>query len=470
MIGVGTCDEPVLLAGISHLVEHLAVRGALPVVTWHNAVTSDWATSFEVTSATTQDALDVLVRVTESIAALVDASDADVERERRVLASEDRLRYHEQVPSIHTVRFGPTGPGRSGAGAAPTHSLTAMEVRDWVRRWYVAENAIVTVTGGTAPATRLSVALPAGAPPGPLPLWTGRTEGGFLQTIGSGGVAASVIVPQGTAQLLEAVIEHEVFDDVRIGAALSYAVDAHTVDIDLETSAVAVVVDPAQDDVAATVELVVSALRRIAERGPSATTLARVGAARVLNTLDATVRADIQLSFAALQRLRGRRDPGILPPEVTDEEVADLRAALRGAMPDLVVCIDEDLDVDHAAVAERVGLTLRERTIGTPLHEAGPLGRPTGSAHRDAMVPTWATAWAQLHGPVLTMRLREGGDRAIDLSAVAVVGLRGDHGITIVDGAGEQFQVRAEDWWRGARLVAEVRAATPPHLVREFSA
>ena len=469
LVGVGTCDEPVRLAGITHLVEHLSVRGALPLVAPHNAVTDDWVTVFEVTAPTTDGALDGLCRIASSIGDLAHVSDEDVERERKILAAEDRLRYSEQVPSIHTVRFGPTGPGRSGAGAAATHGLTAAEVRDWAQRWFVADNAVVTVVGGSAPAGRLAVRMPSGHAAGPVPRWDGPTDGGVLHGSGLGGVAASVVVPSGSALLLEAVLEHEVFDDLRIGAALSYAVDSHTVDVDAERAAVGVVVDPAADDVVATIELLTSTLRRVAEQGPAATTIARIDAARALNDMDATVRADHALSVTALQRLRGLRSPMPDGP-VTDREQADLRASLRAALPGLVICVDDDLEVELVDVAARVGLRHVEPSIGRPIDEVEPTPPSTrGTTYRDAFVPAWAGMRVQVQGSSLVLRPRGEVARVIDLMTAAVIGVRGDEGVTVVDAAGGLFQIRTAEWWRGARLVEAVRTAAPADVVRQYS-
>ncbi len=48
----------------------------------------------------------------------------------------------------------------------------------------------------------------------------------------------------------------------------------------------------------------------------------------------------------------------------------------------------------------------------------------------------------------------------VDLAEAAVVGRRGDLGVTVVDGAGNTLHLRADEWWRGRRMVDAVVRAT----------
>lgn len=478
--GVGSSDEPVRLAGITHLVEHLAVRRALPIAAPHNATTDDWATIFSVTASTAEEALAGIVRMADAVGSLVDVTPAEVEHERKILAGEDRLRYSEQVPSIHTVRFGPTGPGRAGAGWAATHGISAEEVRAWVQRWFVAENAVVTVAGGPVPADALTVQLPSGRAAGPVPSWSGPVRGGVVVESGLSGAALSLLVPAEHAQLLDAVLEHEVFRALRLDAGLTYAVDGSFVEVDTASSTVVVTIDPGVEDLAAAVDLLVATVHRVAEVGPSEESIATIDAARALNHLDSGIRADWRLTDAALYRLRGLRRATPIDHPVSADEITGLRTALRAALPGLIVCVDEDAellddepgapDAGLRAVAARHGLVVDERAPGRPVQDARHLTRSSSSStYRDAFLPGWASMRVRLDGTDLVLLPRGGDARVIDLSGVSVVGTRGDDGLTIVDADGFVFQIRRDEWWQGRRLIAAVRSATPAELVRPFT-
>lgn len=472
VLGVGTCDEPVTVAGVAHLVEHLVVRAALPIAAPHNAVTQDWVTAFEIVAATTEDALGHIRRFADAVQAVLDTSEETVERERRILAREDRLRYDEMVPSVHTARFGPAGPGRSGAGAAPVAGVTPAEVREWVEQHLVAGNAIVTLAGGTLPSATVDLALPPGPPAAPMPSWTGPMRTAALVESPLGGLAASVVVPDHVAPLLEAVLEHEVFDALRMDAGLAYAVDSHSVALDPERTVVVVTADADEADTEAAATIVVETLRRLASSGPDATTIARVDAARAVNAADEVFRADVTVTAAALTHLRGLPAPPPADGPVTQHELDDLRGALRDALGTLVLCVDQDADDDFAALAARHGLAHVDGSAGEPAPERvwfPPRPGAGRSVHRTALLPAFADAHLEIVDTRITLRVRGRPSRMIDLAEAAVVGRRGDLGVTVVDGTGNTMQLRADEWWRGRRTVAAVVRATPPHLLRDFS-
>ncbi|WP_267422045.1 MULTISPECIES: insulinase family protein [unclassified Curtobacterium] len=467
--GVGSCDEPVTVAGITHLVEHLAVRGALPIALPHNATTADHVTVFEVQATTTDQAMTALQRLADSIGGLLEVSDDDVTHERKILAGEDRLRYHEQVASVHTVRFGPAGLGRAGAGSAAVAATTAAELRRWVAERFVAENAVVTVAGGRAPASAIDLRLPSGEPAGPVGNGTGSTRDRVLAASQLSGIAASVVVAAPVARLLEAVVEHELFASLRITAGLAYAVEAHTLDVDRETAVVAVVAETESDDAARATDLVIETLHRVAAQGPSDQTIAAIDAARALNHLDQAARADALIWASMTERLRGVGRPVRFDTAVSTVEVDELRAALTPALSTLVVCVDEDAEVDLPTLAQRHGLSHRSSEPGRPLQQGVRLPKRSRNSYRDAFLPGWASVHVEIHGHELVIKPRGSEARILDLREAAVVGTRGDGGVTVVDADGNAFHVRADEWWRGPRFVKSVIAATPAHLIRRFA-
>lgn len=467
--GVGSCDEPVTLAGITHLVEHLAVRGALPIALPHNATTADHVTVFEVQAATNDQALTALQRLADSIGCLLEASDADVAHERKVIAGEDRLRYHEQVASVHTVRFGPAGLGRAGAGSAAVAGITAAELRRWVADHFVAENAVVTVAGGVAPASAIDLRLPSGKPAGCVGNGTGSTRNRVLAESQLSGIAVSVVVAAPVARLLEAVVEHELFASLRITAGLAYAVEAHTLDVDRDRAVVGVVAETEPGDAGRAIDLVIETLHRLAAQGPSDATIAAIDTARALNHLDQAARADAAIWASMTEQLRGVGRAVRFDTAVSTVEVDELREALTRALSTLVVCIDEDAEVDLPTLAQRHGLSFRSSEPGRPVQQGLRLPKRSRSSYRDAFLPGWASVSVEIDGHELVIKPRGSAARVLDLSTAAVVGTRGDDGVTVVDADGNAFHVRADEWWRGPRLVESVIAATPAHLIRRFA-
>ncbi len=472
VFGAGTCDEPVTVAGVAHLVEHLVVRAALPIAAPHNAVTQDRITVFEFVATSTEEALDHVRHIAGAVRTVLESSEETVARERRVIAREDPMRYDEMVPSVHTARFGPAGPGRSGAGAAPVAGVAPEEVRHWVEQHLVAGNAVVTLTGGTIPPATVDLALLPGPPAAPLPVWTGPMRNAALVESPLGGLAASLVVPAHVAPLLEAVLEHEVFDALRLEAGLAYAIDSHSVALDGERTVVVVTADADEADVEAAATIVVETLRRLAANGPGTPTTARVDAARAVNAADDAIRADVRVSTEALTRLRGLPVPPSADGPVTQQELDDLRGAVLDGLGTLVLCVDQDADVDFAALAGRLDLTHVDALSGVPTPERvwfPPRPGAGRSVHRTALLPGLADAHLEIDGTRITVRVRGLPSRMIDLAGAAVVGRRGDSGVTVVDGAGNTLHLRADEWWRGRRMVDAVVRATPPHLLRDFS-
>ncbi|HEY1135079.1 MAG TPA: insulinase family protein, partial [Nocardioides sp.] len=271
--GVGAADEPPYLAGITHLAEHLVFRSIGDVGARANGVTGPDTVTF-FTTGTAREVADFLEAVAAAVREPRFSAD-DLVRELHVIRAE---RPGGESPDLGllTYRFGLTGPGLAGAGWPALPAITVEEVREWMAHWFVAANAVLT---SSAPLpTDLDLRLPIGRSPQrsvPVPIVRAAT----LVEAPKHGVAASLLVPGEHADVLGACLERELFTELRTRRALVYTVAADTTPVGPDAVHLSLVLDPATVDVPATVELLVTTLRRIAVDGVRAEVLADAVAA-----------------------------------------------------------------------------------------------------------------------------------------------------------------------------------------------
>lgn len=163
VFGVGVAHESLLESGITHLVEHLAMRPLRTARYDCNASTQMLRTGFEVTAGPAV-VTGHLRRVCESLGAL-DTGPLDVER--GVLAAEERA---AEGPGVTrwlpgSIWFGNRAYGLAGNYQVATVRAGADEVRAWCARWFHRGNAALVLSG--PPPRDLRLPLPDGPPAGP---------------------------------------------------------------------------------------------------------------------------------------------------------------------------------------------------------------------------------------------------------------------------------------------------------------
>ena len=158
---VGRFDEPLPLAGITHMVEHLTFAGK-PRADYHfNASVSGCYTSFHMETADLGDSRDFVDTVCRGLAA---HHATVIDRERLVLRTEAASRGGAGALGVCLgERYGATGPGISNYPEFGLRNVSWRDVAAWRRSWFTADNAVLCI-GGAVP-SGLRVDLPPGTPP-----------------------------------------------------------------------------------------------------------------------------------------------------------------------------------------------------------------------------------------------------------------------------------------------------------------
>lgn len=218
---VGAADETLATAGLTHLVEHLALHRHGVSDLHYNGSTAATHTHF-VVSGTPEEVVAYLNGVCASL------RDLPVERlatEREILRTEQAGRGRGPNHQLPLWRYGARGYGLVSYPEYGTLHLTADAVRDWAATWFTRDNAVLWITGDTVP-EGLDLTLPAGrrqplpAPTSALPVTPAYLTGG------SGGVVLDGIVRRSTAAaLLAEVLSRALFTDLRQKGGYSYTAD-----------------------------------------------------------------------------------------------------------------------------------------------------------------------------------------------------------------------------------------------------
>jgi hypothetical protein len=216
---VGFADESLPLRGISHLVEHLAITPKRRLYTFNGwaglGATGFWA------EGRPEEALGYL----EEVCRLLAAPPVDrLEGELRILRTESSGRGTSLVHALIAARCGARGYGAAAYDEFALNHVDADTVRAWSERHFVAENAVLILSGPPPDDFRLELGH---GDPAPLPEPT-RVAGLELPTCvaaGAGAVAAGFLVERGPATgVALATLAERLTDKLRHELGLSYAV------------------------------------------------------------------------------------------------------------------------------------------------------------------------------------------------------------------------------------------------------
>ncbi|MGV9891533.1 M16 family metallopeptidase [Streptomyces sp. NPDC003395] len=219
---VGRADETLATAGITHLVEHLALHRLGLSDLHYNGATANTYTLFHVTGSEEE----VVTYLNTVCAALRDLPLERLETEKEILRTEAAGRGggpHSQLP---LWRYGAQGYGLSSYNELGTWSLTADQVRAWAETRFTRDNAVLWITSDHVP-EGLDLTLPAGtripAPPATsaLPVTPAYIHGD------DGHVVFTAVVPRTTpAALFAEILGRALFHDLRQEGGYSYTAEA----------------------------------------------------------------------------------------------------------------------------------------------------------------------------------------------------------------------------------------------------
>ncbi len=158
IFGCGVRDERFRTLGVSHMIEHLAM-GTLPrLFHSHNAEVDEESTRFTA-EGTPDEVTEFLGRV---CAALADLPLDRMAKEAGVLHAEGGS-IDQAAASALTWRYGMTGLGLLGWVGPGPDRIEESHVREYLERYFVRENAVLTLTG--PPPAGLRLPLPSGTRP-----------------------------------------------------------------------------------------------------------------------------------------------------------------------------------------------------------------------------------------------------------------------------------------------------------------
>lgn len=447
VFGVGRRDESYVGGGVTHLVEHLAMRAVGRTSIESNASVDLTATEFYASGSP-----DRVVAFLRSVCrALSDVPTDQLAVEADVLRAESGTVTAPAVGLLLGELYGTAGAGLASAREPALRSLDPEAVRGWAATFFRRGNAALWLSGpmpeglelplpnGPAPDRaaqyRRSLAIPAW---GPMPIEERLVVGAELP---------SHPALNATISILRARLE----DELRHRRGVAYSVAADNLGIDADSRVLVVTSDvrPGSEVVAA--QMAWREVHRLADGGPTA---------------------------AELQQERDEVEAFLEDPRSAVEEA---RAFAHAAVTGLTARGQDDLRSDLAALTvdsvREVAAALRATAVllvpgGVEPHVPGlqplPQWSPdvvTGKAFarkRLRGVPKGAQLIVGADGVSLLL----GDDRRITVRWREAVGLvrQGPAEWMLVGREGFSVPLAEDDWRDGAEAVALARAAVPAEL------
>lgn len=454
VIGVGWRDEPFLLRGITHLLEHLVMHEAHDRRVSSGASVDRLTTEFRA-SGPPERVADFLRRVCELLS---DPPTAHLALELAVLAAEERERGGgpELAGGLLAERFGLRRSGATAVVEPATAALRAEDVRRWAERWAVTGNAALWTTGPLPDGLRLP--LRRGSAPA-----TDREEevvGSFPGWVAwpDAPVGFSAVVPHGAAgSVAAAVLRERLIDELRHRRGLVYDVDVDYVRLSDRDRHLLVTVVPPEEREGEVVALLRGVLGDLAAEGPTPAELAE----EVELFCGTSEEAEDSEQLAGFLQFRAEcRVLGWAP-----EELDDMDAAARALVPD-------DLREVFRAM-ERTALVVVPEETGAEGRLGDLRSRPTSSATAVAgrtYLPRWwkgVPRRARLVVGEEGVTLTTGPDHRATVRWEDVLGLLEDdsEGFThVLVGTTATVPLDGGDWRGGGRAMAEVLRHVPEHL------
>jgi predicted Zn-dependent peptidase len=266
----GQADETLTTAGLSHLVEHLALFTAGRRKFEVNGMVDELRTVLWA-SGTRDEVCGFLSDVAQALGSLqLDR----LEPERRVLLTEAQSRAPHPLGLPLGCRFGNVGFGLVNAHEYGLFRCSAEEVAAWARQRFTSANAVAWLTG--PPSDDFSLPLPSGsrfAPPEAMTI-PGLKLPAYLQS-GSGAVLLSFLTPRSTAATAAArLVGERVEVDLRTGAGLTYATGAFYSPLSDASALISLRADCLDEHASEISDRMLSALGSLVDEGPTPDELA----------------------------------------------------------------------------------------------------------------------------------------------------------------------------------------------------
>jgi len=265
VFGVGRADETMTVAGITHVVEHLAFQplGHLPY--GHNGTVDTVCTRFMVTGGA-DDVVEFFRGITEN---LRDVAVDGLTQELQILQVEEQRTVGSQVGRDLSQRFGARATGLIGW---PEHGLKRVgpdEVTDWAHTWFTARNAVLWTSAPLPDKLDLS-ALPEGSAPVHTPLAPLFTPPRTFVAERTSLVSVSAVMERqpGVIPALQ-ILQRRGFDRLRRRDAISYGISVDRVRLDADHALVYFGADGSDGKYTQVFEGLVAMWDELIETGPT---------------------------------------------------------------------------------------------------------------------------------------------------------------------------------------------------------
>jgi len=347
---VGMADEPLARAGMTHLIEHLALHRLGVGDVHHNGETNATVTHF-LMQGSANEAVEFIHSVCESLHNLPFER---LETEKSILYAEASHRGLEWARHLAASRYGARGYGIPGFGELGLPAVTPDDLREWASTYFTRDNAVLWFSGDAVPAG-LDPRLPAGRRRSlPAPSSVLATTPAYISGGPRGLVGLSAVVRRGpAARLFTELLERELFKRLRHEGGLSYAISADYAARDADCAEIHATADalPATQDKLISSLMSVLAGLRAGDLDPG---LLEVVRSRVLEARQAPDAAAQALPGLAADLLFGR--PHSSEADLLDRFRAstadDVRAAAAEALGTaLLVLPGHSPDADKAGYA-----------------------------------------------------------------------------------------------------------------------
>ncbi|SER56807.1 Predicted Zn-dependent peptidase [Streptomyces sp. yr375] len=219
---VGQADETLATAGLTHLVEHLALHRLGLSDLHYNGATANTYTLFHVHGSEDE----VVTYLNSVCAALRDLPMQRLETEKEILRTEAAGRGGGPQHRMPLWRYGAQGYGLPSYNELGTWSLTPDQVRDWARTRFTRDNAVLWITSDHVP-EGLDLTLPEGTRfPAPAATSALPTTPAYISGDDGHVVLTSVLRRSTAAGVFADVLGRALFQDLRQEGGYSYTAEA----------------------------------------------------------------------------------------------------------------------------------------------------------------------------------------------------------------------------------------------------
>ena len=348
--GVGYRDELPHTVGLSHLVEHLVMRGSANLAIAHNATTDPDCIQF-FASGDSQQIVEFVALVCAGIRALRTLPEEVVSAEKRIVAAELGASGSANNLGAYRRIFGLAGIGLAEFGQPAHASFTSAMVAQFAERWMHAANLLVTLTGPVPVDLRLD--LPHGArierrthsAPAirEFPCWIAADGPPMSLTMMTG-------APWARKALAAQVLEKSLFERLRTELGLIYSAQTWAIRLDSSNSAIRISLDPQPKDAERVMVEATRIVRAHAEHGVESAAIERSRQA-MMDSIDSPG-ADVAWLVAQAPNL-ARGWPAMA--------LADARASLASVTPAEIQAVWRDFA--HTFVLATQGETISNETF-----------------------------------------------------------------------------------------------------------